>query len=161
MSCPVASGFDVLQDVVPRERAMNDPFAAREPAVAPAPVRRPSPEYEFSAKQEAVIASLSNLMHIVGAGTVAFGVLGLLGLLNARGVGGVVILGQAAAMILIGSLTFVIGTRFGRITNTIGADIGHLMEALAGLRTMYLIQVWAFAILIVCLLLLIGLLVLR
>ena len=140
---------------------MSDPFAAREPAAAPTPVRRPAPEYEFSVKQETVIASLANLMHIVGAGTIAFGALSLLGLLNARGVGGAVILGQGAAMILIGSLTFMIGSRFGRITSSIGADIGHLMEALSGLRTMYLIQVWALAILVACLVLLIGLLVLR
>ncbi len=140
---------------------MNDPYAAREPATVAPPARRVTPEYEFTGPQETVIASLSNLMHIVGAGTIAFGALGLLGLLTARGVGGVVIFGQSAAMILIGSLTFVIGTRFGRISSTMGADIRHLMTAIAGLRTMYLIQVWAFAILIVCLVLLIGLLVLR
>lgn len=140
---------------------MNDPFAAREPSAAPPSAQRPRTDYEFSGAQEAVIASLSNLMHIVGAGTIAFGLLALLSLLNARGIGGVVIFGQSAAMILIGTLTFRIGTRFGRIASSVGADIRHLMEAIAGLRTMYLIQVWAFGVLVVCIVLLIGLLMLR
>jgi hypothetical protein len=140
---------------------MNDPFAAREPSAQPPVAQRPRTDYEFTGPQEAVIASLSNLMHLVGAGTIAFGLLALLGLLNARGVGGVVIFGQSAAMILIGTLTFSIGTRFGRITSSVGADIRHLMEAIAGLRTMYLIQVWAFAILIVCVVLLVVLVAMR
>jgi hypothetical protein len=140
---------------------MNDPFAAREPSAQPPAPQRPRLDYEFTGPQEAVIASLSNLMHIVGGATIALGLLALLGLLNARGVGGVVIFGQSAAMILIGALTFRIGSRFGRITTSVGADIRHLMQAIAGLRTMYLIQVWAFAVLMVCVTLLILLLVLR
>jgi hypothetical protein len=140
---------------------MNDPFAAREPSAQPPTPQRPRTDYEFTGPQEAVIKSLSNLMHLVGAGTIAFGVLALFGLLNARGVGGVVIFGQSAAMILIGSLTFMIGSRFGRITTSVGADIRHLMEAIAGLRTMYLIQVWSIGIVFGCVLLLILVLVLR
>lgn len=140
---------------------MNDPFAAREPATAPPPVQRPRTDYEFTGPQEVVIASLANLMHLVGAGTIALGLLGLAGLLNARGVGGVVILAQSAAMLLIGTLTFRIGTKFGRITTSVGADIRHLMDAIAGLRTIYLVQVWAFGILLVCIVLLILLIVVR
>jgi hypothetical protein len=140
---------------------MTEPFAAREPAAVPPPAVRPKLGYEFTGPQEAVIASLSRMMHIVGGASIAFGLLALLGLLNARGVGGLVIFAQSAAMILIGALTFSIGTRFGRITTSIGADINHLMDALGGLRTMYLIQVWAFAILVACLALIILMLVLR
>ena len=40
-------------------------------------------------------------------------------------------------------------------------DIMHPMEAIAGLRTMYLIQVWAFAVLVVCVVLLVVLVAMR
>lgn len=120
---------------------MNDVTAARGP-VAPV-LPRPGLGYEFNPMQEAAIASLSRLMHIVGAASVVFALLGLLALRGAHGAGGIVILAQSTAMIVIGILTFSVGTRFGRIASSSGADIKHLMEAIGGLRTMYLIQVWA------------------
>lgn len=139
---------------------MNEPFAAREPsAELPAAIR--AKPYEFTGPQEATISSLANLMHIVGAANIALGLLSLLSLMNARGIGGVVILGQAAAMLLMGSITWVVGSRFKRISDTIGSDIAYLMNALGGLRTLYLVQVWALGILLVCLALLILLLILR
>jgi hypothetical protein len=35
--------------------------------------------------------------------------------------------------------------RFRRIVDSRGRDIGHLMEALSGLRLMYALQVWTVA----------------
>lgn len=140
---------------------MSDPFQAREPSTHLPPPVRPKSDYEFSGSQELVIGSLSRLMHFVGGATIAFGLLSLLGMLNARGVGGLVILFQAAAMILVGSLTFVIGSRFGKIPESVGADIAHLMNALAGMRTLYLIQAWAIGVMMVLLGLLVALLILR
>lgn len=139
---------------------MNDPFAARDPAPAPPPAARPRP-YEFSAAHEAIIASLANLMHIVGAANIALGALSVFAAFGSRGAGAVVVLGQAAAMLLIGSLTWIVGTRFKRISDSVGNDISNLMDALGGLRTMYLVQVWALGLLLGAMALLIGVLMLR
>ncbi len=53
-----------------------------------------------------------------------------------------------------------VGTRFGRITTSKGTDIDHLMDALRGLRTMYLLQAWSLGLVAVILILLVLVLVL-
>lgn len=121
---------------------MNQPTPpAREPLPTKPPAPRPLP-FEFSATQERLIASLANLMKIAGGVTVAFG--GLLVLAMFQDPRQALVLGiQSTLMIAIGWLTFAAGGYFDRVATTRGEDIPLLMEALARLRTAYMIQVWA------------------
>lgn len=113
---------------------------AREP-LPTKPPPRPVP-FEFSASQERLIASLAKLMKIAGGVTLAFG--GLLVLAMFQDPRQALVLGiQSALMIAIGWLTLAAGGYFDRVASTRGEDIPHLMEALARLRTAYMIQVWA------------------
>lgn len=123
---------------------MSTTFEAREPSAVPPVARLPTP-FEFSAPQEMLIGSLGRLMRIVGVVSLAFGLLvGVLGLI-ARG-NGLVALVQAGIMVAIGLLTYSAGSRFGRVAETTGRDIAHLMEALDRVRTIYLVQVWLLGI---------------
>lgn len=120
---------------------MSDPYAAREPSPTQPVPSRPVP-FEFSATHERLIASLANLMKIAGGVTVAFGLLLVLAMFQDPRQA--IVLGiQSALMIAIGWLTFGAGGYFAKVAATRGEDIPHLMEALARLRTAYLIQVWA------------------
>lgn len=128
---------------------MNDPFAAREPSATPPVPNRPAPaSYEFSPVQEQTISSLARLMQVIGGTSILFGALALLALLGSRS-NALVVLVQSSLMITIGGLTFSVGGRFYRIRDSVGRDITHLMDALAGLRTIYLVQAWALGIALV------------
>jgi hypothetical protein len=136
--------------------AMNDPFAAREPMAAPPPAVRHTPaDYEFSPTQERTIASLARLMQIIGGASMLFGVLALLALFGSRSNALVVII-QSALMITIGALTLKVGGSFDRIRASIGSDIKHLMTALQGLRTIYLVQAWVLGLALLFLVLVLG-----
>lgn len=125
---------------------MNDPFAAREPSATPPAPRRPTPaDYEFNPRQEQTIASLARLMQVIGGASILFGALALLALLGSRS-NALVVLIQSGLMIAIGGLTFSVGARFYRIRDSVGRDIAHLMDALNGLRTIYLVQAWVLGI---------------
>jgi hypothetical protein len=123
---------------------MSEPFAAREPLVVPPRPVRP-PGYEFTGPQDAIVVSLGRLMRIVGGSGVGFGALLLIAAFAVRG-NPLVLMIQAGLMIAIGALTWRVGGRFRRIADTAGNDIAHLIDALLGLRTIYLVQVWALAI---------------
>lgn len=120
---------------------MTEPQVARQPLPTNLVPPRPAP-FEFSATQERLIASLANLMKIAGGVTATFGLLLVLAMFQDPRQA--IVLGiQSALMIAIGWLTFAAGGYFAKVAATRGEDIPHLMEALARLRTAYLIQVWA------------------
>ncbi len=126
---------------------MSEIFAAREPSASPPPPVRPA-AFEFNVLQEALIASLAKLMHIAGGASVVFGAILLLALLQ-KPANALVVLIQSALMIVVGGLTWSAGSRFRQVSDTVGHDISHLMEALDRLRTVFLIQVWVLGIALV------------
>lgn len=126
---------------------MSDLFSAREPSASPPPPVRPVP-FEFNVPQEALIASLANLMRFVGGASVLVGAILLLALLQ-NPANALVVLIQSALMIVLGALTWSAGSRFRQVSETSGRDITHLMDALDRLRTIFLIQVWALIIALV------------
>ena len=124
-------------------------------AVRPAPLaegpedaapRLPVPggPYEFTEPQNATIASLVRYMRLAGIALLLFGLLqAASGLISTRH--GWSLLVQAAVSLVLGALLMTIAARFRRIVDSRGRDIGHLMEALSGLRLMYALQVWTVA----------------
>jgi hypothetical protein len=125
-------------------RAMNQPFAARDPSPAPPPPVRPAP-FEFSAPQEALFASLARVMRLVGGASAGFGGLLLLALF-VNPANALVALVQGGLMLAIGLLTWSAAGAFQQVADTTGRDIQHLMDALGRLRTIYLVQAWTLAI---------------
>ncbi len=104
--------------------------------------------YEFTLPQNATIASLARYMRLAGIALVTFGVVQLAaGVLAARNAPGLFV--QGTVSLVLGALSIGIAARFRRIVDSRGRDIGHLMDALGGLRLMYAIQVWTIAIAIV------------
>ena len=102
---------------------MSDVFAAREPMAQPPPPVRPAP-YEFTAPQEALIASLARLMRLVGGASMGFG--GFLALAAFAGSGNVlVVLIQSGLMIMIGALTWSVAGRFAQIPRTQGRGLSR------------------------------------
>ena len=124
-------------------------------AVRPAPLaempadaapRPPVPggAYEFTEAQNATIASLVRYMRLAGIALLLFGLLQAAGgLISTRNGWSLVV--QAAVSLVLGALLMTIAARFRRIVDSRGRDIGHLMEALSGLRLMYALQVWTVA----------------
>ena len=124
-------------------------------AVRPAPIaevpedagaRLPMPggPYEFTEGQDETIASLVRYMRLAGIALLLFGLLQAAGgVISSRN--GWSLLVQAAVSLVLGALLMTIAARFRRIVDSRGRDIGHLMEALAGLRLMYALQVWTVA----------------
>ncbi|MBI3910510.1 MAG: hypothetical protein HY320_06185 [Armatimonadetes bacterium] len=121
-----------------------EPLEPAAPDVTPPQASPPVPTpYEFDAEQSKLIAGLGELMRDVGAFVVLIGVLhgvvgGLLTVAQRRS--GLVFLVQAVVAILIGLWTRSAGEHFQRITTTAGADMQHLMNALAELRRIYSLQ---------------------
>lgn len=112
-------------------------------AERPAPV--PGGPYEFTLEQNATIASLSRYMRLAGIVLLLFGLLQVAaGFLTTRN--GFSLFVQGSVSLLLGALVLSIASRFRRIVDSRGRDIGHLMDALAQLRLMYAIQVWIVAI---------------
>jgi hypothetical protein len=117
------------------------PPAARAPPTAVTPEFARSP-CEFTPEQNQVIASLAFNMRIVGVVSLIAG-----GLLAAAGCalavkGGWPPLIQGVLALVIGGLTVQAAGAFRRIVDSRGDDIGHLMEALGALRTLYQVQVF-------------------
>jgi hypothetical protein len=110
-----------------------------------AELRVPAPggPYEFTEAQNATIASLVRYMRLAGIALLLFGLLQVAGGILSRN--GWSLLVQAAVSLVLGALLMTIATRFRRIVDSRGRDIGHLMEALTGLRLMYALQVWTVA----------------
>ena len=112
------------------------------PSPAAAPVaEQPSPPrirggYEFTPRQNEVIAKLARYMNIAGwAGLVLGGLQVLTGFLaTSRGFSNFI---QGILLIIVGMLTRRVAARFRQITQSHGRDMVHLMNALTGLRTLY------------------------
>lgn len=130
-------------------------YETRTPAEAVQPPRARSGGYEFSGRQEELIGGLARYMRIAGALSVLFGLLQFLAML--MGKGNAMVLVQGVFMLVFGGLVWSIGGRFRVIAETTGRDIENLMEALAGLKLMYGIQVWAAGIALVLMVLVIVL----
>jgi len=132
---------------------MHQPSATPPPAATtpehaapPAPIPPSKPTgYEFTPSQEQQIGTLATYMRIVGIISIVFALLQLVVAFMGRGSPLAAVL-EAAVGIVVGTLTISIAGRFRQITETRGRDIAHLMDALGGMRLMYLIQLWVVGI---------------
>jgi hypothetical protein len=103
-------------------------------------------EYEFDATQNHSLDDLAKKMRFVGLTSVGVGALlvatGIaVGILQARGLGfGIANGAQGLFLVLLGLWTRAAGARFGRIVDTQGCDIAHLMGAIGQLRRIYGLQ---------------------
>jgi hypothetical protein len=102
--------------------------------------------YEFSPEQNAVIGSLAWYMRVFGVVLIAFGGLQLVaGVLESRSGSPVPFFGGLLGVIiygLMGVLTVGVASHFRQIVDSRGKNVGHLMDALEGLKWIYAIQVW-------------------
>jgi hypothetical protein len=101
------------------------------------------PQYEFNEEQNALIGGLAARMRFVGMFLIVLGVLALVGAAaTARDVrdGHLVVFG--IFQIVLGAWTRSAAKGFRQVVETQGADINHLMEALADLRKLYTLQYW-------------------
>jgi len=134
----VARGMNVeaVRPAVPSERDAEPGSHVAVPV--------PGGPYEFTLAQNETIASLARYMRLAGVALVLFGVVQAgAAFMVARS--GWSLFVQGAVSLLLGMLAVWIAGHFRRIVDSRGRDIGHLMDALAGLRIMYAIQVWIVA----------------
>ena len=141
---------------------MSDPVEIPQPAPN---LERPSSQYEFDAAQNALLGDLGLKMRFVGMFALVIGVLVLLGsvlALNTNINASVYDLSGAfisgLLYIVLGAWTRSAGASFTRVVATKGADISHLMDALADVRQVYTLFYWicvlSIALLIISLILL-------
>ena len=101
--------------------------------------------YEFTEDQNRIIGSVGSTMRMVGIVLLVLGglqiVAGFLGIINGGDARLTAVLPQGILGLVIGSFTKSAGTAFSRIVSTKGNDIGHLMNALGALRSLYRLQV--------------------
>jgi hypothetical protein len=112
------------------------------PGVEPVPrFSTPSASaYEFSERENVLLAALASRMHFVGLLAFATGVLVVL-LGTLRVAPWWIIFGAFSA--LVGIWTHRASVSFRDIVQTEGHDITHLMHALEDLRKLYTLQFWA------------------
>lgn len=127
--------------------------AAPQSAGAP-PVQPPAPQgqYEFTADQNVVIGKLASRMRLAGIVQVVFGALQLVGNCGmSTGEGSMKFSSTASPIYLVlivaGALLIAASVSFKRIVDTEGRDISHLMEALGRFSTSILVQLIAYIIL--------------
>lgn len=113
---------------------MNDtPDAPQSPA--------PGPRFEFGASENAVIERTARWVGLWGWIAVAAGILLLVGGLMTLDEGGVAQLVLGAVYILIGLYFRGAGKSLGRVVETTGNDVSHLMDALDRLTAAFRVQV--------------------
>lgn len=136
----VARGMQVeaVRPALPGER---DAESGMHPVAVPVP----GGPYEFTLAQNETIASLARYMRLAGVALIVFGVVQLVGAFVVARSGWSLFV-QGAVSLVLGVLAIGIAGRFRRIVDSRGRDIGHLMDALGGLRVMYAIQVWTVAV---------------
>lgn len=101
--------------------------------------------YTFTEGETRMIGSVGSYMRIVGILLVTGGIIQLaaaaLGLVAGHGGTGIAAgIGGILALVM-GNLTVEAGTSFGKSSATTGNEIGHLMKAVAALRSLYRLQV--------------------
>ena len=106
--------------------------------------------YEFTEAQDRMISSVASSMRIVGLVLVLLGGFQLLVALveiMGRAAAGFTAAGPEGILVLVmGGFTMQAGTAFRKIVSSRGNDIGHLMQALRALRSLYRLQLVIFTI---------------
>jgi hypothetical protein len=117
--------------------------------------------YEFDAAQSKVIGNLGGSMRIVGAMALVWAVVGLVTMCVTAWKSGVLLFDLNPILgLFIGLWAISSGTSFVKVAATQGNDIGHLMDALSKLRSIFsLIAILIVAALVITLALLIYFLV--
>ncbi len=100
--------------------------------------------YEFTLEQNDVVQRLASRMRVVGRALMILAVLLAVWAFVPAGTGGSMGLVAAVALGLTGVWSERAGTALARVVRMEGADIAHLMRALAEMRKLYDFQYWLF-----------------
>ena len=113
-------------------------------------------EFEFSDSDNSTFRSLASAMKFVGIVTIVSGVLqligGLAGGINLRGL---LMMGQGALEVVVGTWLSSAATSLADISKTQGNDVMNLMYAMRKLKSVYMLQAWLMGI--ACVLLVLAL----
>lgn len=105
-----------------------------------------TPTWEFTPQQNFLMARLAQRMRVVGIALMVLAA--LLGLRAALGGDAIGLLSVQAGIVLgfTGFWSVRAAAELSRVVTTTGADIGHLMGALAEIRKLYELQFWIFMV---------------
>lgn len=106
-----------------------------------APGANPLRGYEFGPREDAVIGRTARWVTWWGWIAIAAGILMIVGGLMSLHTGGVAQLIMGGVYILIGVFFRAAGKALGRVVETSGDDVAHLMEALGSLTSAFKVQV--------------------
>lgn len=123
------------------------------------PPERPPAQYEFDRDQNALMGDLGAKMQFVGMLSIVIGAIVLVGsvlTVNVFSLGNLI---AGLLYIALGAWTRAAGEEFRDVVRTKGADITHLMDALANIRRIYTLFYWiclvAIALMVISLLFLV------
>ena len=121
-------------------------MSAHDPAV---PITLEQSEYEFSERQNSLIADLAKKMRLVGVFFILAGLLGLSPTLTVTGSHNQPPLLFSLLHIVLGYCTIKASGGFGRMVESQGRDITHLVAALETLRSMFSIIYWILVVIVI------------